>query len=58
MMDKSGRCIRCGQVIPENGIHLFRGGDHRVIAVKMVFPDSDVSLCGNPPPDSYWNSSA
>ncbi len=48
------KCTRCGMGIPQNGIHLFRGGEVRRLLVQSLFPNSEVSQCEQPPPASFW----
>ena len=47
-------CKRCGEEIPENGIHLFRNWVGRKEGVEKAFPDAKVSFCKNPPLPSFF----
>jgi hypothetical protein len=38
-------CKRCGQVLPDNAIHLFRDWPDRARAVSREFPGHPVSVC-------------
>jgi hypothetical protein len=46
-------CKLCGSEVPENSIHIFRGGEERrnLLEKELHLP---VTLCKHPPPESYW----
>ncbi len=51
--DRKYTCGRCGRETEPNEIHLFRGGEERRHAVEEEF-ETKVTLCTNPPPESFW----